>query len=459
MAYLKHVNILIEGPEFWNEWREKNPGTKPMLGGADLVGRLREPNLSGADLSGADLEEAYLSGVDLRRSNLGGAKLSRVKLDGADLSGVNLNGVDLSGANLSRANLSGANLDGADLGGANLGGADLSGADLSGANLFEASLDDTNLRKAILRGASLGSVEASDTDLSGADLSEADLGEASFDAACFKGALLEHANARWSRLIRCDLTEAKVTGIKLYGSARDDWIIDGVECRYVCWDDDGEQRCPKERDFEPREFERLYKTLPTIEYVFENGMSPMDPLIMDRVVEAIRGQNPEFDIRVDSISARGLAPSVKFTVLLEEYKEAALAKIRSEYEAKLIEVEAERDKYWGAITRALDAPKEVKLIAAGPGSIVATDGSTVSIEQHIHNAVELQRAIDEQPEDSGTFAKVAKRTALGVVGDALKDVAKGQIKEAAKQIVELGKDLGPVIVNTAAYAFFKGYIG
>jgi hypothetical protein len=33
------------------------------------------------------------------------------------------------------------------------------------------------------------------------------------------------------------------------------------------------------------------------------------------------------------------------------------------------------------------------------------------------------------------------------------------VKKAAKQIIELGKDLGPVIVNTAAYGFFKSCLG
>jgi hypothetical protein len=53
----------------------------------------------------------------------------------ADLSGANLSSADLSGADLYGANLSGADLSGADLYGANLSGADLSGADLYGANL------------------------------------------------------------------------------------------------------------------------------------------------------------------------------------------------------------------------------------------------------------------------------------------------------------------------------------
>ena len=53
----------------------------------------------------------------------------------ADLSGADLSRANLIGADLSRVNLSRANLRGADLSGANLGGANLSGADLHGANL------------------------------------------------------------------------------------------------------------------------------------------------------------------------------------------------------------------------------------------------------------------------------------------------------------------------------------
>ena len=53
----------------------------------------------------------------------------------ADLSGADLSRANLIGADLSRVSLSRANLRGADLSGANLGGANLSGADLHGANL------------------------------------------------------------------------------------------------------------------------------------------------------------------------------------------------------------------------------------------------------------------------------------------------------------------------------------
>ena len=61
----------------------------------------------------------------------------------------------------------------------------------------------------------------------------------------------------------------------------------------------------------------------------------------------------------------------------------------------------------------------------------------------------------DESEGSESFGKVAKRAALDIIGGAIKDIAKGQVKEAAKQIIELGKDLGSIIAKTAAYAFFS----
>ncbi len=44
----------------------------------------------------------------------------------------------------------------------------------------------------------------------------------------------------------------------------------------------------------------------------------------------------------------------------------------------------------------------------------------------------------DESEGSESFGKVAKRAALDIIGGAIKDIAKGQVKNAAKQIVELG---------------------
>lgn len=405
MANSEHVEILAKGVLAWNKWCKDNPYVRPDLMWADLS----QATLSGAILSGAELSHAILSGAILSGAHLQQANLIGATLSGANLRGANLREANLFDANLCQASLSGVNLVKANLIQANLGGADLSKANLSVANLIKANLIQANLQETVL-------------------------------SAC--------------QLVGANLAKAQLTGAKLYGTARDDWIIKDVKCSYVYWDERGDQRSPKDRDLEPGEFERLYAVLPTIEYIFENGMAPLDPLLMDRVVQAIREKNPEFDIRIDSINARGLAPSIKFTVQQEEHKEPALEEVAKEYQTRLKRLEAEKDRLYDLLGQAIDKAG-MKLIAAGPGSIVATDGSTINVEQHINNAVELQKAIAEQPEDSETFAKVAKKTALNILGDALKDFAKGQVKEAAKQIVELGKDLGPAIVKTAAYAFFQ----
>ena len=174
---------------------------------------------------------------------------------------------------------------------------------------------------------------------------------------------------------------------------------------------------------------------------------------MDRVVQAIREKRPEFDIKIDSINARGLAPSIKFTVQQEEHKGPALQEVRRGYEAKIAQLEAERDRYYRLVSRALDAPREAKLTIVESGAMAALDGSTINIE-HMNYALELQKAIAAEPEDSESFAKLAKKTALDIIGGGIKDIAKGQVKEAANQIIQLGKDLGPIVARTAAYGFF-----
>jgi hypothetical protein len=91
MANREHLAKLREDVEAWNDWRMDN---------LEVL-----PDLSRADLSGANLERAYLERADLSGANLEGANLEGAYLERADFSGANL-----SGAYLSHANLSGANL-------------------------------------------------------------------------------------------------------------------------------------------------------------------------------------------------------------------------------------------------------------------------------------------------------------------------------------------------------------
>ncbi len=445
MANPEHLAILKKGVETWNKWRRQNLDVNPELSRA---------NLSGADLSRAYLRDARLRVVNLRGANLVSADLARADLLSAELGRANFNRADLREVRLYAADLSNADLREADLTKADLSYARLVGADLSGARLNHADLPGARLNQAHLSGAHLEEADLIAADMVNADLKGAHLARADLNGTNLNGADLRHAVLSFCQLCRCNLTGAKLTGANLYATARDDWIIEGIECRYVFWDVKSRIRSPQDRDLAPGEFERLYRTLPTIEYIFQNGMSPMDPLIMDRVVEAIRKQNPEYDIKIDSISARGLAPSIKFTVQQQEHKEPALQMIVAGYESRMQRLEAEKDRLYDLLGRAIDKAG-TRLIEAGPGAVVAMDNAIINIDQHVEYITNLRDAVAAQPEDSPTFAKVAKKTALDIIGSALKDIAKGRVKKAAEQIIELGKDLGPVILKTAAYAFFK----
>lgn len=100
----------------------------------------RYTDLSGVDLTGADLRYANLRGVDLRYANLSDADLRK-----ADLSDTDLINAGLRDANLRNANLRNANLRNTDLRCVDLINADLRCTDLRGANLREADLRGADL--------------------------------------------------------------------------------------------------------------------------------------------------------------------------------------------------------------------------------------------------------------------------------------------------------------------------
>jgi hypothetical protein len=115
MAEEEAVERLRHSVVEWNAWRRVNP--------------MIHPDLSGADLSRANLISANLSCTKLRDANLCYA--------------------DLSGTNLCLANLTGANLSEADLRGADLFDADLEGANLTQAKLYETDFANVNLTSVI----------------------------------------------------------------------------------------------------------------------------------------------------------------------------------------------------------------------------------------------------------------------------------------------------------------------
>lgn len=142
MANPEHVEVVRQGAEAIAEWRRLNPTRK-------------------LELSGADLKRADLSGGDLTLANLRQATLFQADLSGADLSGADLRTSHLIGANLSGARLVETDLRGANLLGADLSGADLTAADLTFANLARAKLSSVNLTAARLGATSICAVDMS----------------------------------------------------------------------------------------------------------------------------------------------------------------------------------------------------------------------------------------------------------------------------------------------------------
>lgn len=252
-----------------------------------------------------------------------------------------------------RPDLWGANLRGLNLREANLERADCQKANLQKANLREANLREANLREANLEGANLGEASLGEAQLGMADLKETHLRWADLRGADLKGADLRGAN-----LSRTNLREANITGVMLWGAVRNDWLIENIICEYVFWVSEGKQRTPTDRDFRPGEFEELYKHLPTIEYYFEHGFTPIDAVVMDRVVQAINEQHPEFELNLLTLDSRG-QPHVTFTVIHKDYAEEALEQIRIDYEAIIKALETERDLLDRFLTLAIKEPRSI----------------------------------------------------------------------------------------------------
>ncbi|HJT55771.1 MAG TPA: toll/interleukin-1 receptor domain-containing protein [Ktedonobacteraceae bacterium] len=120
MADQEHLNVLKQGSDAWNAWRQQH---------------FLEPHLDNANLRGADLDNADLNGADLHDVDLRHADLSLADLRHADLRHADLRDANLSGARLTRADLSGANICNATLLGTIFKDANLSSADLSDALL------------------------------------------------------------------------------------------------------------------------------------------------------------------------------------------------------------------------------------------------------------------------------------------------------------------------------------
>jgi uncharacterized protein YjbI with pentapeptide repeats len=174
MASPEHVARLGQGAASWNAWRAQDPLIVPDLTELDLRYRM----LAGFDLHSVRLDRSILTGADLREANLRGASLIATSFSGAydrapDLTGADLHGANGPGATFKFANLHRINL---------------SYGSFPDAIFKSAQLDGARIRSANLRRADLRSVNFSDVDLSGSVLRESCLYGASFVGTCLDNA-------------------------------------------------------------------------------------------------------------------------------------------------------------------------------------------------------------------------------------------------------------------------------
>jgi len=130
-------------------------------------------NLKGANFSGSrviaildnsDLSYANLSnvkwGADMKNQSMG---LMRASLKKVNLTGADISNADLGRAMLKHANLTGANLQNTALFSASLEGADFTNADLRNADFTHAKVTDANFTNAKLEGAIFKKIKGKDS--------------------------------------------------------------------------------------------------------------------------------------------------------------------------------------------------------------------------------------------------------------------------------------------------------
>jgi hypothetical protein len=147
MANPEHLEILSQGVEVWNKWREDNPTIKPDL---------QEAVLNSFDLSRFVLTESNLTKAELREARLRGAALQGAVLFNADLLRANFNF-----AQLNEADLRSCALNFGDFAFANLKETDLSWSDLTNVNFTWSTLQRTNFANAQFGGCTFGSNDLS----------------------------------------------------------------------------------------------------------------------------------------------------------------------------------------------------------------------------------------------------------------------------------------------------------
>ncbi|THB63470.1 MAG: hypothetical protein D6E12_16920 [Desulfovibrio sp.] len=216
-----HLDILLQGVEAFNAWREDNPEEIPDFTRVEFLPTafkdtgLWSQELAMIDLRGINLREAKLPWVKMELVSLAEADLEFAHLRSARIVGCNLRAAKMTGASLADSFLDDVYLRHAVLReavftSARLERCNLADCDLSMANLVHAALIDLDMRGVVLNKMvfTRGIMQA--CLLNGAEIKDADLREAELFDSIFRRASLERSDFDGARLDRAVLYGASL---------------------------------------------------------------------------------------------------------------------------------------------------------------------------------------------------------------------------------------------------------
>lgn len=196
MADTTYLQILAQGVDDWNKWREKNPEAEIDLSGAELEQWVpKQPAFQTAK---------QLAGINFSKVNLQNAILKGLVLEDADFSQARLDNADLTKVNFTKAKLPHANMTGAVL-----YKAEFRRSEMPDALLADADLSSANFEKAYMPRANLNQANAGGANFSRADMAGAILTDAVLSGALVSGADLRHADFSGADLRDVDLPSAQ----------------------------------------------------------------------------------------------------------------------------------------------------------------------------------------------------------------------------------------------------------
>lgn len=335
---------------------------------------------------------------------------------------------DLKGINLIGANLIGINLTGADLSGADLSKANLSSSELSGVILDGAALVETKLIHATLFNCGLGKAN------------------------------LQNANLDGAVLINASLSLATLTGAIIRGISKTDWNIEDIKCDYVYLDQEGKTREPIEGFYDPGEFEKLYRYSPKIEHIFIDEFTNIDILIMDKVVQEINEQNPEYELKLDCFHARG-KPRAEFVIRDIRDSKKILAVIKTKHVEqkrelihKLELADMKAETYRDALSMSIKEPtiliEHIELNDYKKIWVESQDGTDSYRDKLMRELSELREALKdksytiEQDQAVGEIADAEQAAKAGDGPGAIK-----HLKSAGKWVLDVSTNLGTNIAT------------